>query len=137
MRCKVLRRDADMREALKQTWLPALSLFTSAGTLLCCALPALFVTLGAGAALAGFVSAAPWLVALSKHKLMLFTLAGVLLAVAGAIRYRARNAPCPVEPRAAQACMRLRKISAWIYAGSVLIYLTGFFFAFVAVRVFY
>jgi len=30
-----------------------ISLFTASGTLICCALPALFVTIGAGAALAG------------------------------------------------------------------------------------
>lgn len=126
-----------MRETAKQIWLPTLSLFTSAGTLLCCALPALLVTLGAGAALAGLVSAAPWLVALSKHKVALFGVAGVLLLVAGVLRYRARNAPCPIDPQIAQACMRLRRMNAWIYGGAVVLYAIGFFFAFIAVRVFY
>ena len=45
----------------RQTILPSLSLFTSVGTLLCCALPALLVTLGMGAALAGFVQRHRWL----------------------------------------------------------------------------
>jgi uncharacterized membrane protein (UPF0136 family) len=123
-----------MRESVKQTALPVLSLFTSVGTLLCCALPALLVTLGAGAALAGFVSAAPWLVELSKHKLVLFAVAGGLLVAAGVLRYRARHAPCPVDPLEAKVCMRLRGVSTWVYRGAVVIYAIGFFFAFVAAR---
>jgi hypothetical protein len=122
---------------LGQSFLPTLSLFTSAGTLLCCALPALLVTLGAGATLAGLVSAAPWLVFLSKHKAWTFSIAAILLLAAGVVRWRSRNAPCPIDAAQAKACMRLRKISAWIYWLSVAMYATGFFFAFVAVQLFY
>ena len=40
--------------------LPAcLSLFTSTGTLICCALPALLVSIGAGAVMAGLIEAVP------------------------------------------------------------------------------
>jgi len=50
-------------------WLLAyLSLFTSMGTLLCCALPSLLVLVGLGATVASVLSAAPWLVTLSGHK---------------------------------------------------------------------
>lgn len=118
----------------KQTILPTLSLFTSVGTLLCCALPALFVTLGLGAALAGLVSSAPWLVAISDHKEIVFVVAGVMLAIATFLQWRARHAPCPVEPSQARICMRLRKISWVILIFSIVIYLVGFFFAFLAVR---
>lgn len=45
-----------------------LSLFASFGTLICCALPSLLVLLGLGATVAAFLSAAPWLVTLSRHK---------------------------------------------------------------------
>jgi hypothetical protein len=107
------------------------------GTLLCCALPALLVTLGAGAALAGLVSNAPWLVALSKHKIWVFGIAGVLIVASGVLRYINRNAPCPIDPELAKSCMRLRKMSAWLYWGSVVVYAVGFFFAFIAVHVFY
>jgi len=121
----------------KHALLPTLSLFTSVGTLLCCALPALLVTIGAGAALAGLVSTAPWLVALSKYKAWTFGVAGVLIVLSGIMRYRSRNAPCPIDPKQAKACTRLRKISGFIYWMSVVIYLIGFFFAFIAVKVFY
>src|ERR1700682_2717722 len=56
-----------------------LSLFTSFGTLLCCALPSLLVLLGLGATVASFLSAAPWLVTLSHHKNWVFLVSGVLV----------------------------------------------------------
>lgn len=121
----------------KQVILPTVSLFTSIGTLVCCALPALLVTLGAGAALAGLVSNAPWLIALSKYKIYTFGIAGILILAAGIMMWRARNAPCPIDPEQAKACSRLRKISKWVYIFSVVIYFVGFFFAFIAVHIFY
>ena len=44
------------------------SLFTSLGTLLCCALPSLLVLFGLGASVASMLSFVPWLVTLSRHK---------------------------------------------------------------------
>src|ERR1700759_518770 len=57
-----------------------LSLFTSLGTLLCCALPSLLVLFGLGATVASVLSEAPWLVALSHHKNWVFLLAGLLIS---------------------------------------------------------
>ena len=54
-----------------------LSLFTSLGTLLCCALPSLFVLFGLGATVATVLSDVPWLVTLSQHKHWVFIVAGV------------------------------------------------------------
>lgn len=110
-----------------------LSLFTSASTLVCCALPALFVTLGAGAALAGLVSNLPWLIALTEHKNIVFTVAGLLLTLAGYLQWKNRFAPCPVDPALAKACIRLRGISRIVLLFSALIYIIGFTFAYVSV----
>lgn len=121
----------------KQTIAPTLSLFTSVGTLLCCALPALLVTLGMGAALAGFVSAVPWITAISDYKAYVFVGAGVMLALSTYLQWRGRHAPCPADPAKAKACSRLRKISWGILGFSILIYLIGFFFAFLAADIFY
>lgn len=115
--------------------LPTLSLFTATGTLVCCALPALLVTLGMGAVMAGLVGSMPWLIALSAYKVYTFSVAGVLLLAAGYMQWRARFAPCPVDPAQAKACTRLRRISASIYGLSVVLYAVGFFFAFVAAKV--
>lgn len=108
-----------------------LSVFTSSGTLVCCALPALLVTLGAGAALAGLVSAVPQLVWLSSNKSLVFGIAGLMLAGAGFLQWRARLAPCPADPDLASACARARRRSASIYVGSVAIFVVGVAFAFV------
>lgn len=121
----------------KQTVLPALSLFTSLGTLLCCALPALLVTLGMGAALAGLVSAAPWLTVITDYKELVFIVAGVLLALASYMQWRGRHAPCPADLKQSNACMLMRKISVVILVFSILVYMTGFFFAFLAADIFY
>ena len=121
--------------SLKSLLVPGLGLFTSLGTLVCCALPALLVALGAGAVLAGLVSAVPQLVLLSEYKEIVFTVAGLLIVVAGLLQWRNRNAPCPIDPAQAVLCTRLRKVGVWIYGVSVIVYLTGFFFAFLAVKV--
>lgn len=121
----------------KKLVLPTLSLFTSVSTLLCCALPALLVTIGAGATLASIVSVSPWLVALSKYKVYTFGFSAFMLIVAGIMRHKSKDSFCPVDPVQAKACRNLKIISGVIYWGSVTIFLIGFFFAFIAVHIFY
>jgi hypothetical protein len=53
------------------------SLFSSFGTLLCCALPSVLVLLGLGTTVASLLSAMPWLVNLSRHKIWTFSISGV------------------------------------------------------------
>lgn len=119
------------------TIMPSVSLFTSMGTLICCALPALLVTIGMGATLAGFIGVAPWITALSAYKEYVFVAAGLMLALSAIMQWRGRYAPCPADPLKAKACMRLRKISLGILIVSILVYLIGFFFAFLAADIFY
>ncbi|MFO0449563.1 MAG: hypothetical protein ACK52I_13040 [Pseudomonadota bacterium] len=108
----------------------AAALLTSSGTLVCCALPALFVALGAGAALAGLVGAIPQLVWLSLHKAWVFGAAGALLVLAGALQWRARSLPCPADAALARQCARLRRIGHGVYAASVVVYALGAAYAF-------
>ncbi|APV49596.1 hypothetical protein BWI17_07845 [Betaproteobacteria bacterium GR16-43] len=114
------------------SWSSWISIFTSSGTLLCCALPAALVAAGAGATLVSLVGAVPQLIWLSEHKLPLFAVAGGMLALAGVFQWRARFAPCPADPALAAACVRQRRVSAWVYGFSVAIFTVGFYFAFVA-----
>lgn len=107
-------------------------LFASLSTLLCCALPALFVALGAGAVVVSLVSAVPQLVWLSKHKVGLFLFTGLLLAAASLYRYLNRHAPCPADPALAAVCTRRRKLDALLHRFSVVVFLIGCFFAFIA-----
>jgi hypothetical protein len=107
------------------------SLLTSAGTLVCCTLPALLVALGAGAVLASAVTVFPALVWLSEHKDVVFGVAGAMLAAAGVAQWRARALPCPAEPRKAAACMSARRTAGRVYALSVGVFALGGLFAFV------
>jgi len=107
------------------------TLLASGATLLCCVLPAVLVSFGAGAALVGLVSAFPQLVWLSEHKVGVFGVAGVLLAASGVMIWRARGLPCPADPAAARACTRLRRVSAVLFGVSVVAFAVGSLFAFV------
>lgn len=113
-----------------------LSLFTSLGTLLCCALPALFVILGFGAAFAGIVGTVPQLIWFSEQKVWIFGLGACLLSLGGYLQWRAKNETCPIDPVLADACTTTRDWSKIIYLVSVGIYLFGAFFAFLAPRIF-
>lgn len=110
------------------------ALLLSSGTLVCCVLPALLVALGAGATLAGLVTAVPQLVWLSEHKVLVFGSAGFALAAAGWAQWRARSLPCPADAQLARLCARTRRIATVTYAIAVLSYLSGVLFAFVLPR---
>jgi hypothetical protein len=111
-----------------------LTLVASTGTLVCCVLPAVMVSLGAGAALAGLVTAVPQLVWLSAHKGSVFGVAGGLLLLSGALLWRGRHLPCPADPRLAKACRQLRRGSVALWAIAALLTSIGALFAFVFPR---
>jgi len=107
------------------------TLFFSLGTLICCALPALFVMLGAGAAFASLLGVFPQLIWLSEHKGSVFFVAGVLLLANLAMRIFV-PLQCPADPKLAAECARTQRISGLILTVSFIAYLVGGFFAFVA-----
>jgi hypothetical protein len=90
-----------------------ISLFASSSTLVCCALPALMVALGAGASLAGLASNFPALVWLSENKELSFGFSILMLSIA-------------------TQCRQVRAFSFRIYCLSVGLFFIGVFFAFVA-----
>jgi hypothetical protein len=108
-----------------------LSLFTSTGTIFCCALPALLVTIGAGAALSSLISTFPQIVWVSKYKEYIFSAAFILIILSGYLQWQARTLPCPTDKLLAAQCMKARKLSLSIYFTSVVILIIGFTFAFV------
>ncbi len=112
-------------------WASVVSLFATSSTLVCCAIPALLVALGAGAALSSLVSIFPQVVWLSEHKTVLFVSAGAMMLASGWLQWRNRSAPCPTDPRLRDACLTTRKTSAFVYGLSVLLYVVGGWFAFV------
>ncbi len=113
------------------SWSSLVSLFASSGTLICCALPALLVSIGAGAALSGLVSAFPQIVWLSEHKVAVFGFASAMMALGGWLQWRNRTAPCPIDPALRDACLRTRKVSLRVYLASLALLVIGAWFAFV------
>lgn len=118
-----------LKKVLAVNWLV---LFTSSATLLCCAIPALLVSLGLGAVLIGLLSNVPQLIWISEHKPLVFGIAGSLLLLAGLMQWRSSKLPCPADKQLAQACMKARKMSNVIYGISLLFFAVGSWFAFVA-----
>ena len=113
----------------------AAALLGSSATLVCCVLPAVLVSLGAGAALVGLIAVFPQLVWLSEHKGLVFGPAGLLLVAAGMMLWWARRLPCPTDLAAARQCVRLRAVSRWLYGVAAAMYAVAVLFAFVLPRV--
>lgn len=125
---------ANARPRIRSGALSYLALFTSLGTLLCCALPSLLVLLGLGATVASVLSEAPWLVVMSHHKPWVFIVAGALISgnfvytYAIAPELQARRGGCdPDDAAACQTASRFSRIVLWC---SVIVYLIGCFTAF-------
>ncbi len=117
---------------VKTKHISLLTLFSSGGTLICCALPALLVSLGAGAVMASLVSSVPQIVWFSEHKLGVFIFAGVMLAISGLLQWQARSLPCSSDKLLAELCNKTRVNSLRIYVFSVCVFLIGGFMAFIA-----
>ncbi|MEP1144959.1 MAG: hypothetical protein ABJH52_14665 [Henriciella sp.] len=118
--------------------LPAtLALFTSVSTLICCALPALLVSVGMGAVMAGLIETVPGITWMGANKPIVFTVAGLVLAASGVWQWHARSLPCPVDPARAKACARLRRISWVLWWIGVAAFAVGGFFAFFAIYLFF
>ena len=125
--------QAPVQRARRTALLNYFSLFGSFSTLICCALPSVLVLLGMGTSVASLLSAAPWLVNLSRHKIWTFSIAGVLIAMSFVMTYliapRLRQGEvCDANDPA--TCGGVSKISRVILWGSALIWSCGFFVAY-------
>lgn len=90
---------------LREGAITFVTLLGSTGTLVCCALPILLVTLGLGSAVVGLTGAFPWLITLSQHKAWVFAASGGMLALSGWLIYRSGR-QCPADPALAALCAR-------------------------------
>jgi mercuric ion transport protein len=125
--------QAPRQRAKRAALLNYFSLFSSFSTLICCALPSVLVLLGLGTTVASLLSAAPWLVNLSRHKIWTFSIAGVLIAMSFVVTYL-------IAPRLRQGevcdtddpttCGEVSKVSRVILWGSAAIWSCGFFVAY-------
>jgi mercuric ion transport protein len=126
-------KNTDATTASRSSVLSYFSLFTSLSTLLCCALPSLLVLFGLGASVASTLSFLPWLVALSRHKVLTFGISGALIGCTFVNTYyilpRLSTQEC--KPDNADACVEARRLSGILLWASAAIYAVGFFVAFV------
>lgn len=114
---------------MKQRVINFLSLFTSTGTLLCCALPAAVAAVAGGAAVGAFVATFPWLIPLSRYKAWIFLAAGLFILLSGilTLRPQGRTACAITGGKGCEVAGRFTKAMFW---GSVAIYGIGAFFAY-------
>lgn len=116
------------RKARHVTWL---ALFTTTGTLVCCALPIILVTLGLGATVAAMTSVFPFLILLSQHKAWVFGLSAAMLGLSGWLLYRPGRY-CPSDPELGRLCEKTQIWNRRIYWTSLTIWVIGFFAAYIA-----
>ena len=124
---------APEQRARRAALLNYFSLFSSFSTLICCALPSVLVLLGMGTAVASLLSAAPWLVSLSRHKIWTFSIAGTLIAASFAMTYvfapRLQGGDvCAADDPT--TCGEVSKVSRVVLWGSALLWSGGFFVAY-------
>ncbi len=113
-----------------------LSLFASVGTIFCCALPTFLVFLGFGASFAGLIGVFPQITWFSEYKSLVFLVSGGLILVSAFMLYLNQNTLCPLDPNEARACATGRKISTIMVFVAAALWVIGFFFSYLAVKIF-
>ena len=108
-----------------------ITLLTSGSTLICCAIPAILVVLGAGSVVAALVGTFPQLVWLSEHKIWLFGFGGLMLGVSRYFSIRNQNI-CPIDPLLAEQCKRTKRWTNVLWWVSAAIYAIGFGVSYIA-----
>ena len=117
------------KSLVKQKVINFLSLFTSTGTLLCCALPAAIAGVAGGAAVGVFVAAFPWLIPLSRQKEWLFLAAGLFILFSGILTLRPQGrTACAIT--GGKGCAVGGRFTKGMFWTSVAIYAIGIFFAY-------
>ena len=119
-------------QTFKQTLASFLALFTSTGTLLCCALPSAIAVIAGGAAVTSFISTFPWLVPLSRQKEWIFLASGLMIVLSGVLIYRPKGRlACTITGgQGCEVAGRFTKVMFWMSAG---IFAVGVFFAYALV----
>ena len=121
-------------KGVKEKVISFLALFTSTGTLLCCALPASLAAIAGGSAVVGLMSTFPWLVPLSQHKGWIFLVAGVLIGFNALLSFRPKGAvACAITGgKGCEVAGSFSRIMLWT---SIVIYTVGVFMSYAIVPI--
>ena len=106
-----------------------LVLFASFGTLLCCALPILLVSLGMGAVVASMAANLPFLITLSLYKGWMFLGSAIILILAAWFLFRPGRA-CPADPELARLCDTVQLWNVRLFWTSAVVWGIGFITAY-------
>ena len=110
-----------------------LGLFSSFGTLICCAIPSTLVLLGFGATLASFLGNFPQLIWLSENKGIVFGLSFLMLGISFIGQKYAESQVCPIDKK--EDCEKTKSWSKPVFGFSLGINVIGSFYAFVLPRI--
>ena len=117
---------------MKSQFVNFLSVFTSTGTLLCCALPAALAAVAGGAAVGTLVTTFPWLIPLSRHKEWIFLAAGALILLSAILTLRPQGKlACSIT--GGKGCEVAGGFTKSMFWSSLGIYGVGGFFAYAIV----
>tara|TARA_Y100000741_G_scaffold335312_1_gene293147 strand:+ start:15 stop:392 length:378 start_codon:yes stop_codon:yes gene_type:complete len=119
-----------MLQRIKLSKLGVISLIASSSTLICCALPAIFVAIGAGATLASLTSTFPQLIIISQYKVQISIITLIILIIAGIFIKKSESMPCPIDPDLRAICLKTRKNSKTLYFASVIIFFSASIFTY-------
>lgn len=109
----------------QQRALSWITLLASTGTLLCCALPILLVSLGFGAVVAALTSSMPVLVTLAQYESWMFSVSGLLLSVT-AWMLCVRPQHCPDDADLAERCAQAGVWNRRVFWTASVVWVVGF-----------
>ncbi|PHR71073.1 MAG: hypothetical protein COA66_10145 [Arcobacter sp.] len=117
-----------MKESLKisSNKVTCFTLFSSTGTLICCALPIIFVTIGLGSSIAALTNAFPFLIFLSIHKTWVFLFSGIMMFISAWFIYGSKQS-CPADQQLGNLCNQTKIWNKRIFSLSLSIWVIGFF----------
>ena len=110
-----------------------IGLFSSFGTLICCAIPSALVVLGFGATLASFLGNFPQIIWLSENKGIIFGFSFFMLGISYLGQKYAQAQVCPVDKKA--DCEETKNWSKPLFWISLAINIIGTFFAFILPKI--
>jgi hypothetical protein len=124
-----------MLQAFKESRILSwLGLFSSFGTLICCAIPSTLVLLGFGATVASFLGNFPQLIWLSENKGLIFGFSFLMLGISYLGQRYSETKTCPVDKK--EDCEKTKGWSKPIFWISFCINVIGVFYAFLLPKFF-
>ena len=117
--------EMDNAQPTRQRALSWIALLASTGTLLCCALPILLVSLGFGAVVASLTSSLPLLVTLAEYEPWMFSVSAFLLGITAWVLW-IRPQQCPSDPALAERCVQARVWNIRVFWMAIMVWLIGF-----------